>query len=444
MLVIGNGRMITQDASNPFLENGAVAMDGNTIVMVGVTEEVKKVYPDAEFVDAKGGVIMPAFINAHEHIYSSFARGLSINGYNPQGFLDILDGLWWTVDRHLTLEQTKLSAYATYIDSIKNGVTTVFDHHASFGHITGSLNAIEEAAKDLGVRTCLCYEISDRDGMEKSRESVMENVNFIKHALADDSDMIAGMMGMHAQFTISDETMELAAANKPDEVGYHIHVAEGIEDLHHCLKHYGKRIVDRLMDFNILGEKTLLGHCIYINPHEMDLIKDTNTMVVHNPESNMGNACGCPPTMELVHRGILTGLGTDGYTHDMMESFKVANILHKHHLCDPNAAWGEVPKMLFENNAKIAGRYFDQKLGVLEEGAAADVIIVNYNPLTPMNENNINGHLVFGVTGHDVVTTVANGKVLMKDRRLTEIDEAKVMADCRQAAAELGKRINSR
>ena len=151
-----------------------------------------------------------------------------------------------------------------------------------------------------------------------------------------------------------------------------------------------------------------------------------NTMVVHNPESNMGNACGCPPTMELVHRGILTGLGTDGYTHDMMESFKVANILHKHHLCDPNAAWGEVPKMLFENNAKIAGRYFDQKLGVLEEGAAADVIIVNYNPLTPMNENNINGHLVFGVTGHDVVTTVANGKVLMKDRRLTEIDEAKV------------------
>ena len=86
----------------------------------------------------------------------------------------------------------------------------------------------------------------------------MENAEFIRHALKDDSGMIAGMMGMHAQFTISDETMELAAANKPDEVGYHIHVAEGIEDLHHCLKHYGKRIVDRLMDFNILGEKTLL------------------------------------------------------------------------------------------------------------------------------------------------------------------------------------------
>lgn len=444
MLVLGNGKVITRDIARPFIEDGAVAIDGGKIARVGTSEKIRAVYPDAEYIDAKGGLIMPAFINAHEHIYSSFARGLSINGYNPEGFLDILDGMWWTIDRNLTLHDTYLSAMATYVDCIKNGVTTIFDHHASFGSIGGSLFEIEKAAKEAGIRSCLCYEISDRDGKDKAKESVMENAEFIRHALKDDTGMIAGMMGMHAQFTISDETFELAAANKPEEVGYHIHVAEGIEDLHHCLKHYGKRIVDRLMDHDILGKNTLLGHCIYINPHEMELIKETGTMVVHNPESNMGNACGCPPTMELVHRGILTGLGTDGYTHDMMESFKVANVLHKHHLCDPNTAWAEVPQMLFENNAKIAKRYFEPELGVLKEGAAGDVIIVAYNPLTPMNENNINGHLVFGVTGHDVVTTVANGKVLMKDRRLTQIDEAKVMADCRQAAAELSRRINRR
>ena len=443
MLLIGNGRVITRDQENPYLEDGAVVISGEKIKEVGSLTEMKAKYPEAEFVDAKGGVIMPAFINTHEHIYSAMARGLSIKGYNPKGFLDILDGLWWTVDRHLTLEQTKLSAYATYIDSIKNGVTTVFDHHASFGHITGSLNAIEEAAKDLGVRTCLCYEISDRDGMEKSRESVMENVNFIKHALADDSDMIAGMMGMHASFTISDETMALCNELKPEGVGYHIHVAEGIYDLHQCLKEHGKRIVDRLHDWNILGPKTLLGHCIYVNEHEMDLIKDTDTMVVHNPESNMGNACGCPPTMRMVQKGILTGLGTDGYTHDMTESYKVANVLHKHHLCDPNAAWGEVPQMLFDGNVKIAERYFPQKLGVLKEGAAADVIVVDYDPLTPMNGGNANSHILFGMTGKQVVTTVANGKVLMKDRELVSIDEAKVMADCRQAAKELAERINA-
>lgn len=327
MLILGNGRMITRDADNPYLECGAVVIDGTKIVKAGTLSEVKAAYPDAEFLDAKGKVIMPAFINAHEHIYSAFARGLSVKGYDPKGFLDILDGMWWTIDRNLTLHDTYLSAMATYIDSIKNGVTTVFDHHASFGSIRGSLYEIERAAKETGVRSCLCYEISDRDGKDKARDSVMENAEFIRHAQKEDTGMIAGMMGMHAQFTISDETMELAAANKPDGVGYHIHVAEGIEDLHHCLKHYGKRIVDRLMDWGILGEKTLLGHCIYINGHEMDLIKETNTMVVHNPESNMGNACGCPPTMELVHRGILTGLGTDGYTHDMTESYKVANAL---------------------------------------------------------------------------------------------------------------------
>lgn len=442
MLVIGNGKLFTRNDEMPFVENGAVAIEGTKIAAVGETEAIKKQYGDAEFIDAKGGVIMPAFINTHEHIYSAMARGLSIKGYNPKGFLDILDGQWWTIDRHLTLEQTKYSAVETLISCIRNGVTTVFDHHASFGQIGGSLFTIADVAKELGVRACLCYEISDRDGMDKARESVMENAEFIRYALKDDTDMIAGMMGMHAQFTISDATMELAAANKPDEVGYHIHVAEGIEDLHDCLKKYGKRIVDRLMDFNILGEKTLLGHCIYINPHEMDLIKDTNTMVVHNPESNMGNACGCPPTMELVHRGILTGLGTDGYTHDMLESYKVANVLHKHHLCDANAAWGEVPKMLFENNAAIANRYFKTPLGVLKEGAAGDVIVVDYNPPTQLDASNINGHILFGMTGRDVVTTVANGRVLMKDREIKVIDVEEAMAKCREESAELWHSIN--
>lgn len=442
MLIVGNGKVITRDSDLPFLEQGAVAIEGTRITQVGPEQELKAKYPDAEYIDAKQGVIMPAFINAHEHIYSAMARGLGIKGYNPKGFLDILEGQWWTIDRNLTMEQIKYSAMETILAGIKNGVTTIFDHHASFGQIKGSLFTIAEAAKELGMRACLCYEISDRGGKEKARESVMENAEFIRYALKDDTDMIAGMMGMHAQFTISDETMELAAANKPEEAGYHIHVAEGIEDLHDCLKKYGKRIVDRLMDWGILGEKTLLGHCIYINSHEMELIKDTDTMVVHNPESNMGNACGCPPALELVKRGIVTGLGTDGYTHDMTESFKVANVLHKHHLCDANAAWGEVPKMLFEHNAAIAGRYFSAPLGVLKPGAAADVIVVDYDPPTRLDESNCNGHILFGMTGRDVITTIGNGKVLMKDREIKVADTKEVMAKCRESSAKLWKSIN--
>lgn len=442
MILIGNGKVITRDNANPLIEGGAVLVEGTKILKVGKLEDLKAQYPDTEFVDAKGKLIMPGLINAHNHIYSAMARGLAIKGHNPNGFLEILDGLWWNIDRHLTLEQTKQSAIATYIDCIKNGVTTVFDHHASYGSVTDSLFTIADAAKELGVRTCLCYEVSDRDGEEKMKAAVKENADFLKHVASQKDDMLKGMMGMHAQFTISDATMALCRENTPEDVGYHIHVAEGIEDLYDSLKKYGKRIIDRLMDQGILGPKTLAAHCIYVNPHEMEVLKETDTMVVHNPESNMGNACGCPPTMEIFNRGILTGLGTDGYTNDMFESYKVANVLHKHHLCDPNAAWGEVPAMLFEGNAKIANRYFETPLGVLKEGAAADIVVADYDPLTPLHAGNINSHMVFGLTGSKIVTTMANGKLLMKDRELLVVDEAKAMADCRYQTELLEKSIN--
>jgi putative selenium metabolism protein SsnA len=442
MKLIGNGKVITRDKDQPLIESGAILVEGNRILKVGKNDDLRKEYPDAEYIDAKNGLIMPGLINTHNHIYSAMARGMSINGYNPKGFLEILDGLWWNIDRHLTLEQTKQSAIATYIDCIKNGVTTVFDHHASYGSIEGSLFTIADAAKDLGVRTCLCYEVSDRDGEEKMRAAVKENADFIKYTSGLTDDMAKAMMGIHASFTISDETFAFIRKNTPDNIGYHIHVAEGIEDLYDSLKKYGKRVVNRLMDQGILGPKTVAGHCVYVNSQEMDLLKETDTVVVHNPESNMGNACGCPPTIEIFNRGIMTGLGTDGYTNDMFESYKVGNLLHKHSLCDANAAWNEIPAMLFENNARIANRYFEAPLGVLKAGAAADIIVAGYDPLTPMTADNINSHMLFGLNGSKVVTTMINGKVLMKDRVLLNIDEAKAMSDCRQQADLLRISIN--
>ena len=442
MLLIVNGVLVTRDNEKPFLKDGAIAIDGNKIIEIGITNDLKSKYKQAEIIDAKAAVVMPGFVNMHEHIYSALARGLNVKGYVAKDFLTILDGMWWTLDRNLDNEFTNLSAIQTYIECVKNGVTTIFDHHASFGEIDGSLDAIEDAARLMGVRSCLCYEISDRDGIEKSKKSVLENSRFIKKTLKNNDDFIKAMCGMHAQFTISDETFSFARAETPKDVGFHIHVAEGIEDLHDCLLKHGKRIVDRLDDFDILGPKTLLGHCIYINSHEMDRIKETGTMVVHNPESNMGNACGCPPTMELVHRDIMTGLGTDGYTHDMIESYKVANVLHKHHLATGTAAWSEVPKMLFENNPQMANRYFDIPLGKLKQGYAADVIITDYYPHTPMDENNVNGNILFGMNGKSVVTTIGNGKVLMKDRQLTMIDEQKTLFDIAEKTKKLWDRIN--
>ena len=444
MLLIGNGRLITRGAHNRLIENGCVAADGNVIAAVGTTEELKKRYPGAEFIDARGGMILPGLINAHNHIYSAYSRGIAINGYSPANFLDILDGMWWTIDRNLLLGDTRMSALTTYIDCIKNGVTTVFDHHASYGEIPGSLFAIADAAKETGVRTCLCYEVSDRDGAEKMRQAVKENADFIASCKRDTTDMVKGMMGLHASFTLSDATLALCRENTPADTGFHIHVAEGMTDVYDSLKKYGKRVINRLFDNDILGEKTITGHCIHVNGTEMDILRETNTMVVHNPESNMGNAVGCPPTMEMIRRGLTVGLGTDGYTNDMYESMKAANCLHKHNLCDPTAAWSEVPYMLFEGNPAIGARFFEKKLGALEPGAAADGIVTDYDPLTPLSADNVNGHTLFGMTGRQTVTTVIDGKVRMKDRELVGIDEREVMAKSREQAEKMWARINAR
>ncbi len=440
-LLVGNGKVVTRDESRPYLAEGCLYLEDGSIKEVGDTKELRAKYPEAEWVDAQGRLIMPGLINTHHHIYSAFARGLSIRGYSPKNFDDILDGMWWTIDRKLNLEDCRYSAYATYLSCIRNGVTTVFDHHASYGAIEGSLFAIADVAKELGIRTCLCYEVSDRDGRAKMEEAVAENAAFIQACAKDDSDMLYGMMGLHAAFTLSDETLKYCAKHKGD-AGYHIHVAEGLSDVQDSLKKHGKRVVNRLFDLDILGPKTLAIHCVHINREEMGLLKSTDTMVVHNPESNMGNAIGCEPMLQIFNEGILLGLGTDGYTSDMIESYKVANILHKHNLGDPTVAWAEVPAMLFENNAKIANRYFKKPLGIIKKGAAADVIICDYDPLTPMDGGNVNSHILFGMNGFSVTHTIIGGKMIMADRQILAADEAELMAESRKQAAALWQRIN--
>lgn len=441
-MILKNGRVITQDKDRPYIEDGAVVIERNKIIAVDTTENILAKYKEEDIIDVDGKVIMPGFINTHHHIYSAFARGMASSGKPNENFLEILENLWWKIDKKLSLEDLKYSAYTTYIDCIKKGVTTVFDHNASPFAVTGSLDSIADAAKDLGLRTCLCYEVSDRDGEKIAQEGIDENINFIKKYNTDEQNMIKGMFGLHASFTLSDETLrkcdeELKGLN----AGYHVHVAEGIDDLEQCLEKYGKRVVERLRDMNILGDKTIAVHCIHVTDDELNILRDTNTMVVHNPESNMGNAVGCQPFLELHQKGITIGLGTDGYTSDMTESMKVANIIHKHVKQNPSVAWGEVPVSMFENNRKIAQKYFSGDLGILRAGALADVIVVDYDPLTPMNENNINSHILFGFTGKDVVTTIIDGKVIMQDRKLVGINEKEIFKTSREVAKKLWDRM---
>ena len=309
MLLVANGSIFTRNAQTPFIPNGAVAIDGDTIVEVGPERELKAKYTDAEYVDAQGNLIMPGLINCHTHIYSGLARGLAIKGCNPTNFLENLEQQWWKIDDNLTLDGTKASAYATILDSIRDGVTTIFDHHASFCEIPGSLFTIKDAAQELGMRSCLCYEVSDRRGQEKCDQAIAENAEFAQWAAKErrdnDNHMIAAMFGGHATFTLSDETMDKMAEANNGLTGFHIHVCEGMNDVWDSrLNRGGISPVERLLQHNLLGPDTMLGHCIHVTPAEMDIVKESGTWLVNNPESNMGNAVGCAPVLEFFRRGI--------------------------------------------------------------------------------------------------------------------------------------------
>jgi putative selenium metabolism protein SsnA len=438
MILVGNGTVVTRDEERPILRDGCVAIDGNVIVCVGGLAETRARYDGARFIDARGGVIMPGFVNAHMHYYSAFSRGLPGKGAPAQNFGEVLERLWWRLDKALSLDDVYYSALVCMIDCIKNGTTTVIDHHASPLAARGSLFRIADAARETGIRSCLCYEVSDRDGERIARDGIAENVDFIKYAREDGSGLIAGMFGLHASMTLSSETLAACAeAMGGLDAGYHVHVAEGPSDEEDSVKKYGARVIERFRDFGITGGRSIAVHCIHTNRDEQEILRETGTAVVHNPESNMGNAVGCCPVLDMRERGVLLGLGTDGYVSDMLQSYKIANALQKHERRHPNVAWAEIPEMLFANNPEIAGRYFDIPMGRLRPGYSADVIALDYDPPTEMTGDNVNGHLLFGASGRCVRTTIALGRVLMENGELTGIDERGVI----QRARECSKRV---
>lgn len=442
ILLVGNGRLMTNDGRQPFIPNGCVAIREGLIDGVGETTELRKAYPKARFLDAQGRLILPGLINTHTHLYSAFARGLAVKDAAPGNFVEILERLWWRLDKTLTLDDVYWSAMVGMIACIRNGVTTIFDHHASPGAVRGSLSRIADAARQTGVRSCLCYEVSDRDGAAVAEQGIEENRGFLEHCKASHGDWLRGLFGLHASFTLSDRTLARCCEAAAElDAGFHAHTAEAKSDQERCLREHGKRVVERWHDAGILGRSSLAVHCVHVDDREIGLLKDSGASVVHNPESNMGNAVGSAPVLEMVRRGIRVGLGTDGYTADMLESMKAANLLMKHCSGDPGAGWDEPPQMLFRENAAIASECFGRPLGKLIAGAYADMILADYDPPTPIDAANLNGHVLFGLTGGAVATTIIGGQIVMHDRKLVDLDEAEVMAKARAAAAEVWKRF---
>jgi putative selenium metabolism protein SsnA len=443
-MLITHARLATFGPDPRLIDDGALWVEGGRIADLGLTAELSARYPEAERWDAGGQLVLPGAICAHTHFYGAFARGLATPGEPAATFPQILERLWWRLDQALTLEDVRSSALVCLVDAVRHGTTTLIDHHASPNAIDGSLDVIAEAVERAGLRACLCYEVSDRDGPERARAGIAENVRFAR-ALADaPSSHLAPSFGLHASLTLSDRTLAACVdAARAWDLGFHVHVAEDAADQEDALERTGKRVVHRLGDLGVLGPRTIAAHCVHVDGGEIERLAETSTWVTHQPRSNMNNGVGVAPVEALLEAGAHVGLGNDGFSNQMLAEMKAAYLVHKLHRRDPRAMPGDVVmELAYANNARLVETLWPGlTTGQLSVGAAADLVFLDYHPTTPLSAENLPWHLLFGVEASLVTATVCAGRVLMRDRQLLTLDEAAITAHSRERAQGVWDRL---
>ena len=444
-MIIKNGKIITWQIPNQILEDKALLIQNGVITQIAPFEDIKQTYPAEEVIDAAGQYVMPGNICAHTHFYGAFARGMAIPGIPAKDFPEILEKLWWSLDKSLSLEDVRYSALVCLIDAVKHGTTTLIDHHASPNAISGSLDEIAQAVAQAGVRASLCYEVTDREGEKGAEEGIRENLRFIELAKKNNPlpGRLAAMFGLHASLTLSEETLEKCRNAAPDEVGFHIHVAEDPADEYDSLYKCGERVVDRLYRHGILGERSIAVHAVHVDVREVELLAQTKTWVTHQPRSNMNNAVGMSQPEGMLRAGVRVCLGNDGFSNAMWEEWKTAYLAHKLWNRDPRRMPATtVVEMAVRNNRALAEQQFNVGgLGVICEGAQADLIFVDYHPFTELNEDNLPWHIIFGFHESMVTSTMVAGQFLMRNRELLTLDEERIAYEARHLSSQTWQRF---
>jgi len=440
MLII-NGKLITWGTANQILtDDWGLLVRGGIIEKIAPQSELVKAYPEEEQLDAEGQYIMPGNICAHTHFYGAFSRGLGIPGDAPRTFTEILDKLWWNLDKALDEDGVRYSALVFLVDAIRHGTTTLIDHHASPNAIENSLDVIADAVNQSGLRASLCYEVTDRDGPEKAEAGIQENLRFIhriKEKASSDRNLRAHF-GLHASLTLSDETLKRVAELCPEGIGFHIHAAEGEADQEDSLKKSGKRVLHRLDQFGILRPETILAHGVHLDEGEIELLAERGSWLTHQPRSNMNNAVGVAPIEDMLEKGVRVGLGNDGFSNTMWQEWKEAYLLHKLANHDPRRFGGyTVTEIAVNNNAELVTELFDGlPVGIISEGATADLIFVDYQPFTPLTGGNLPWHILFGFQESMVTATIVAGKTLMFRRALLTLNEEEIVAKAMEVASK--------
>jgi putative selenium metabolism protein SsnA len=435
MTTLLTGGIVVTSLAPPALAHGDVLIDQGRIARTGRALEAE----GAERIDCTGCLVVPGNVCSHTHLYSALARGMPYGLEPPRSFVQILQRVWWRLDRALDLDAIRVSALVAGVDALLAGTTTVVDHHASPNAIDGSLDVIAGALAGLGIRSVLCYESTDRDGPERARAGVAENARFLGRVAAGDFPLSRGMVGAHASFTLSDATLEACVdAAAAAGTGIHVHVAEDEADESDAQARFGVRVVERLATAGAMSERALLAHAVHLDEAETDLVRSFGACVAANARSNMHNRVGRADLRWLDDH---VALGTDGIGADMFEEGRVAWL--RAHEADPHVDGAWLPARL-ARGARLAGALFDEPLlGRIEPGAPADLLVLDCPPPTPLDSGNLADHWALALSSACVRDVLVAGRAVVRERALPGFDRAEIAALGREQARSLWDRVDA-
>ncbi|WP_038162624.1 putative aminohydrolase SsnA [Trabulsiella guamensis] len=423
------------------MENVDIAIEGDILHDIG--PGLSQRYPQAQVKEMHGRLVMPGIVCSHNHFYSGLSRGIQANIAPCPDFISTLKNLWWKLDRALDEESLYYSGLVCSIEAIRSGCTAVIDHHASPNYIAGSLSQLRNAFLKVGLRGMTCFETTDRNGgLKEQQAGVEENIRFaheIDSAREKGAEpwLVEAHIGAHAPFTVSDEGLSmLREAVKATDRGLHIHAAEDRYDVSHSHHHYGKDLLERLAEYDLLNSKTLVAHGLYLSENDTRLLNDHDGFLVHNARSNMNNQVGYNSHLTQIRN---LALGTDGIGSDMFEEMKFAFFKHRD---AGGPLWPDSFARALSNGNALLSRNFHAKFGRLEAGYKADLTICDYVSPTPLIAENIAGHIAFGLGASSVNSVMVNGVMVYENRQFT-FDCEPIFAEARKVAARLWQRMDA-
>ncbi len=440
-ILIEGATIVIDPLAGEIAAGQSVAVAGDTIAAVGPRDELREHYPQAQRLSADGTFVLPGLIDAHTHMYSALTLGMPVYGEPPHTFPEVLERIWWRFDKRLTVEDNRISALVGGVASLRSGITTIIDHHASPTAVPDSLSQVAASVQQVGLRACLAYEVSDRDGHLSRDQGIAENRRFIREAKRCGGRCLTGLFGLHAVYSLSDETLRRCAGEAADlDAGVHMHLAEHRPEVARFAQTHSVSIAEFLHEIGVLGPKSIMAHTVHVSDVDISLLRETRTFNVHNPKSNMGNGVGVAPLVKMFQLGQAVGLGSDGF-YDIPQELTTARLLQTLEARDASAFSDEMAlQMVYGHNVAFAERLFDCRLGKVASGFAADLIAVRYEPLTPLDGSSAASHIMAALNS-GVQSAVVAGRVVLQDGVVLGVDEAELKVRAAEQSAQLWARM---